>query len=93
LQQTIAALPIWVSLAMLVGVVVWTIAIILIVASPKFRRKWLWFLLSLLSFGYSWYPEPGVIMMLALPCGATYIMLFYFFGPSPRPKPVEPQAS
>ena len=48
------------------GFALWIAAISLVVRSAKLRRKWLWALLSLLSFSFGWSPQPGVMLSIGL---------------------------
>jgi hypothetical protein len=44
----------WIWVIGVAGFALWIAAISLVVRSAKFRRKWLWALLSLLSFSFGW---------------------------------------
>jgi hypothetical protein len=79
----------WIWIVGIIGLGIWVTAITLVVRSPKFRRKWLWALLSLFSFTYGWSPQPGVMLNVGLPLGAAYILWFWRFGRSPLPEDIE----
>ena len=61
----------------------WVASIVVIFRSPKFLRKWLWFLLSLFSFSYSWSVSDDMTIGVALPIGSLYIIWFWRFGRPP----------
>lgn len=85
MQQLIdflAANP-WIWFAIAVGLAIWIAALWVIFRSGKFRRRWLWVLLSLLMFGYGWEPSPGLQVSVGLPVGALYVLGFWRFGPPP----------
>lgn len=73
----------WIWIVGIIDLAIWVTSITLVFRSAKFRRKWLWALLSLLSFSYGWSPQPGVMVSVGLPIGAAYILWFWRFGRSP----------
>ncbi|NEX94235.1 hypothetical protein [Caulobacter sp. 17J65-9] len=61
-------------------------ALAVVLFSAKFRRKFWWVLLALVSF--VWTVSTGrEVMFLAVPLGATYVLLFALFGPRPDDAP------
>lgn len=83
----------WIWIVGIIGLVIWVTAITLVIRSSKFRRKWLWALLTLFSFTYGWSPQPGVMVSVGLPIGAAYILWFWRFGRSPSPEDIERDAA
>ncbi len=83
----------WIWLVGIAGLGVWVAAITLVVRSSKFRRKWLWALLSLLSFAYGWSPQAGVMVSVGIPIGAAYIVWFWRFGRPPSPEDIKRDAA
>ncbi len=73
----------WVWVVLAVGLAVWAGSIWIVIKSAKFRRKWLWALLSCMSFSFTWSVGPSASFTLGLPLGALYILWFWRFGPSP----------
>jgi hypothetical protein len=74
----------WIWAVLAGGLIVWIAALTLVVRSPKFRRKWLWAVLTLLSFSFfSWEIAPGESFGLSLPIGAAYVIGFWLWGPRP----------
>ncbi len=78
----LAANP-WIWLVVIAGLAVWIGALLVIFKSGKFRRRWLWVLLSLVTFSYGWQPVPGMTISVGAPIGALYILWFWRFGPAP----------
>jgi hypothetical protein len=72
---------------------VWVSAVVLIFRSAKFRRKWLWLLLSLFTFSFGWSPELGLRLTAALPLGALWVIWFWRFGPAPVVTTVAPDSA
>ena len=83
----------WIWVVGLISLAVWIAAISVVIQSPKFRRKWLWGLLTLVSFSYSWSVSPGETFSLGLPFGAAYVLWFWKFGASPSPDDLETDAA
>jgi len=79
----------WILVALLLGAAIWIASVWIVVRSRKFRRKWLWALLSLLSFSYGWSPQPGEFISIGFPLGAAYIIWFWRFGKPPSPEQIE----
>ena len=72
----------WVVSGLVVGFAVWAGAIWTVFSHSKFRKKWWWAALSLLSFTYA-FPadERSWQLAVAVPIGAIYVLLFALFGP------------
>ncbi|MBP2159664.1 MULTISPECIES: hypothetical protein [Asticcacaulis] len=73
----------WIYAVLAAGLAVWIAALLVIFGSPKFLRKWLWVLLSLVSFTFSWQVDDNVALSIGLPLGALYVLWFWRFGKSP----------
>lgn len=73
----------WLGPAMLLSFAIWIAAVVVVVRTPKFRRKWLWLLLTLFTFQYGWSLEGGTSISVGVPLGSLYILWFWRFGPSP----------
>jgi hypothetical protein len=73
----------WILAVVGFGLAAWIGALVAIVRATKFRRKWLWALLTLLSFSWSWEVGPGETLSVGFPLGALYVLWFWRFGPSP----------
>lgn len=73
----------WIWAVMAVGAAVWIASLVVVIRVPKFRRKWLWALLTLCNFSYSWSAGPGLMVSVGIPLGALYVLWFWRFGPSP----------
>lgn len=67
----------------LIGLGIWVWAIVTVVRSPKFLRKFLWILLTLLTFSFSWSEAGGRTLGVGLPVGALYVLGFARWGKSP----------
>ena len=83
----------WIWVVGLISLAMWIAAISVVIRSPKFRRKGLWGLLTLVSFSYSWSVSPGETFSLGLPFGAAYVLWFWKFGASPSPDDLETDAA
>lgn len=83
----------WIWGVGIISLAIWIAAITVVIRSSKFRRKWLWGLLSLCSFSYGLSPQPGVMVSVGLPIGAAYILWFWRFGPSASPEALEKEAT
>lgn len=83
----------WIWIVGIIGLAIWLTAITLVIRSSKFRRKWLWALLSLFSFSYEWSPQAGMMVSVGLPVGAAYILWFWRFGRSPTPDDIQTDAA
>ncbi len=70
----------WVLVAVAVGLAVWISAVRVVFKSPKFKRKWLWFFLSVFSFSYDFDISPGVTLWIGVPVGAFYVLWYWRFG-------------
>src|SRR5262249_52600301 len=57
---------------------VWAVA-----KSPKFLRKGLWILLTLLNVSFGWTIGPGATVGVGIPIGALYVLWFWRFGRQP----------
>jgi ABC-type Co2+ transport system permease subunit len=73
----------WLIGLAVIGVAIWVAALVLVIRSPKFRRKWLWALLTLVTFSYGRHVVPGVTISAGLPFGALYVLWFWRCGPAP----------
>ncbi len=73
----------WLWILFAVGFLCWICAVRLIFTSPKFLRKWLWFLFSLLNFSWSWNISSTTFVSIGIPLGAFYILWFWRFGRAP----------
>lgn len=73
---------------MLASLAVWIAAIWTVVKSPKFLRKGLWILLTLLSFSFSWGIGSGATIGVGVPVGALYVLWFWRFGRPPTTEQV-----
>ena len=56
--------------------------------SDKFLRKWLWLLLTLLTFTLRWPASDTVTVGVGIPLGALYVLGFARFGPAPTAEAV-----
>lgn len=72
----------WVITGLVAGLAVWIGAIWTVFSHSKFRKKWWWAGLTLLSFTYV-FPadERGWELAVGVPIGAIYVLLFAAFGP------------
>ena len=73
----------WVWLYMVAALAVWIAAVWTVAKSPKFLRKGLWILLTLLSFTFSWEIAPGATVGVGVPIGSLYVLWFWRFGRPP----------
>jgi hypothetical protein len=73
----------WLWLLMAASLAIWVVAIWIVVKSPKFLRKGLWILLTLVSFTFSWGIAPGATFGVGIPVGALYVLWFWRFGRPP----------
>ncbi len=73
----------WLWLFFAAAVAVWIAAVWTIFRSPKFLRKGLWFLLTLVSFTFNWEIAPGATFGIGIPLGALYVLWFWRFGRPP----------
>jgi len=83
----------WIWVIGFIGLAIWVAALTLLIRSSKFRRKWLWALLSVFSFSYAWSPQPGMMVSVGLPIGAVYILWFWRFGIPPSQEDLERDAA
>lgn len=82
----------WLGPLVLLCVAIWVASLVVVVRTPKFRRKWLWGLLTFASFTYSWSTEANEMIRVNLPLGSLYILWFWRFGPSPSAAVLEQDA-
>ncbi|MBS0297034.1 MAG: hypothetical protein JSR45_12040 [Proteobacteria bacterium] len=82
----------WIWAVLAVSFAVWVSSLILVVRSPKFRRKWQWALLTLLNFSFAWQIGEGTMMSLGLPMGALYVIGFWLWGPRPTAEALAAEA-
>lgn len=73
----------WLYGAMAASLAIWLSALCVIFTSPKFLRKWLWALLTLVSFTYGWSAPDNMIVRLSVPLGALYVLGFWLVGRMP----------
>lgn len=73
----------WLIALAVLGVAGWIAALVLIIRSPKFRRKWLWALLILVNFSFGRQIAPGLEINASIPLGALYVLGFWRWGPAP----------
>ena len=78
----VAARP-WIWLVLAIGLAIWIWAIRTIFTSDKFLRKWLWLLLTFVSFSISWPVGDGATFGIGLPLGAAYVLWFARWGRAP----------
>jgi hypothetical protein len=90
--EFITARP-WLVALLLLGLATWIGSIVAIFKSPKFSRKWLWVILTLLTFTYQWEVSPGWRFGVGLPLGSLYVLWFWKFGRSPTPEQLERAAA
>ena len=82
----------WIWWVLAASFAVWVLSLALVVRSPKFRRKWLWALLTLLSFSFTWQLGPATTMSIGLPLGALYVIGFWLWGPHPTAEALAAEA-
>jgi hypothetical protein len=70
----------WVSVAVAVRLAIWISAVMVIFKSPKFKRKWLWFFVSVISFSNGFHVSPSVTLWIGVPVGAFYVLWYWRFG-------------
>ena len=90
--EFLAARP-WIVVLVVAGFAVWIAALWIVVRSPKFLRKWLWVLLSLLTFTFRWGVGHGITLGVGIPLGALYILWFARFGANPTPEALAARAA
>ncbi len=77
--------------------VIWITSVMLIIRSPTFRRKWLWGLLTLVNFGFSFSfsltAEAGEMIRVGVPLGALYVIWFWRSARSTSPQDLQNDAS
>jgi hypothetical protein len=73
----------WLIGLAIIGVAIWIAALVLVIRSSKFRRKWLWALLTLCTFSFARQVAPGVTVSAGLPLGALYVLGFWRWGSEP----------
>ncbi len=73
----------WIYGIMALSLAVWIAALSVILTSPKFLRKWLWALLTLVSFTFTWAIDTHFTLGVGIPVGALYVLWFWRFGKSP----------
>src|ERR1700712_5372978 len=70
----------WIWAVAAVAMVLWVWALWVIFHSAKFGRKWLWVLVSLISFTYSWEIAPATMFGIGLPVGSLYVLWYWRFS-------------
>ncbi|RIJ17526.1 hypothetical protein D1227_03940 [Henriciella mobilis] len=66
------------------GLAVWAFAVRQIFSSSKFRRKWLWFVLSLgVVIVATWDVTPNFSVAVGLPVGAMIVLWHWRYGRAP----------
>jgi hypothetical protein len=76
----------WFVTLFIAAVVFWVASLALIFRSSKFRRKWLWVLLALLSFTWGWSPDDIPDWQFSIPVGSFFIFWHWMSG---KPPPTE----
>jgi hypothetical protein len=71
------------------GVAVWALGLWTVFANGKFKRKWLWVLLTFVSWPFDLPIGPEGMMSVRVPLGAIYVLLFALVGPRRRRAPAQ----
>lgn len=81
----------WIAVVFAIGLAAWIAALVAVVRSPKFLRKWAWLLCTLLTFNAA-FPVADAQVSISIPVGAVYVLWFWRFGPTPSPDRVAQRA-
>jgi hypothetical protein len=70
----------WLLVFAAVALTIWGSAVWAIIKSTKFRRKWLWVLVSLIGIQYGFDISPGTTIWIGVPLGAPFVLWYWQFG-------------
>lgn len=91
LGAALAAKP-WILALAAASIAIWVLAVWTIFRSEKFVRKWLWVLLTLVTFTVRWSLDGQLTVAVGIPLGALYVLGFARWGRWPTAEEIAARA-